>query len=133
MFRESPEEFVLKCESLLHEQKLAGKSFDEAFGHVCNVHGAKTLTEEEARESWMNNETDESTIDEEHNECCACECDQFGFVISNIYEHGADKCMTDDDRHKMATRVIDGRYIFCRGRPGKAIILIDLFHKKMMT
>ena len=140
-FREASDEISLQCISLLHEQKLAGKSYDEAFKHLCNVLGKKALIDEEAREIWMEDEIDESMIIEEHGECCAyecgacraCECGVFGPVITNFYEYGDSKCMTDGDWLKTAKRVIDGRYIFCRGRPEKAIILIDLFHKRMKT
>ena len=117
----------------MHEQKLAGKSFDEAFEHVCNVHGAEMPTEEEAREIWVNDETDESTIDEKHDECCECERGQYGPVISNYYEHGVGKFINKYGWYNMAKRVIDGRYIYSARRPNWSIILIDLFHENMIT
>ena len=99
----------------MHEQKLADKSFEEAYKSIRDAHGAKVLTEEEAYEIW------------------AREYGEFGHVISNRYEIGTDSRMTADDWLNTATRVIDGRYIFCQAQQELAMILIDLFHENMMT
>ena len=128
--REASDELSSQCISLLHEQKLAGKSYEEAFKHLCKVLGTEALIDEEAREIWMEDEIDESMINEEHGECC--ECSVFGPVITNFYEYGADEC-ADIDWLKAAKRVIDGRYIFCIGRAKKAFVLVDLFHRNMKT
>ena len=114
-FREPSDELVSQCKSLMHEQKLAGKSFEEAYKSIRDVHGVKALTGEKAHEIW------------------AREYGEFGHVISNCYELGTDKCMTMFDWLHTAKRVIDGRYIFCQAQQELAIILIDLFHEKMMT
>ena len=115
-FRKPSDELVLQWKSLVYELKLAGESFDTAYKSFREAHGAKALTEEEAHKIW------------------AREYGRFGHVISNLYGPGPDNCMTDAVYWlRTATRVIDGRYIYCRDRPEKSIILIDLFYENMKT